>query len=227
MTASEGEATAAVRRRDELLLAGCFLCTGAGLVAHILFDLPIAVGLVLVLLVVATLWFGLGRGDQARPWDQVRRPVAVGVVAGVAATVVYDVTRVGLVTVTDAGVWPFEAFRHFGAGIVGAHRLVAWHATIGALFHAANGVGFAVAYVVAVGRRSVGWAVVWALLLEAATLTLYPRWLGVDPYGEFLQMSVVGHVAYGVTLGVVSRALLVHTAQCRDAKVGEARATRK
>jgi len=38
-------------------------------------------------------------------------------------------------------------------------------------------------------------------------LGLYPGWLHIKAYGEFAQMSMVGHVVYGSVLGVLARRL--------------------
>jgi hypothetical protein len=36
--------------------------------------------------------------------------------------------------------------------------------------------------------------------------TLYPSWLRIQQFGEFLQVSALGHVVYGSVLGLVAAA---------------------
>jgi hypothetical protein len=47
--------------------------------------------------------------------------------------------------------------------------------------------------------------VLFGLALEAVMLGLYPAWLQIPNMREFASMSVVGHVAYGGTLGFLAR----------------------
>ena len=47
--------------------------------------------------------------------------------------------------------------------------------------------------------------VLWALGLEAAMALLYPSFLIIKQYGEFLTMSVLGHVCYGLVIGAWAR----------------------
>ena len=67
-----------------------------------------------------------------------------------------------------------------------------------------NGLGFAVGYTVVVPRPRLWSAVTWALVLELFTILLYPNWLGVTAVQELFSMSMIGHLGYGVTLGVMA-----------------------
>jgi hypothetical protein len=56
------------------------------------------------------------------------------------------------------------------------------------------------------GGRHWAYGVGWALLLELAMLTVYPIWLGLQAVlAEFTAVLVVGHLAYGSTLGWFSQ----------------------
>jgi len=135
------------------------------------------------------------------------RRVRIGLVAGVAATIAYDVVRWVLVVATPWSVDPFVAFPLFGRLLIGADAPgpAVWLA--GTLFHAANGLGFAVGYALVIRRPGLVTAVVWALVLEAFTILLYPDWLGTPAIGELFSVSVLGHLAYGLTLGLVAMTL--------------------
>jgi hypothetical protein len=41
-------------------------------------------------------------------------------------------------------------------------------------------------------------------VLEAFTVALYPPWLGLTAVAEFVSVSLLGHLAYGTTLGLVT-----------------------
>lgn len=47
-------------------------------------------------------------------------------------------------------------------------------------------------------------AVAWAMVLELFTILLYPDWLGVPAIGELVSVSLLGHLAYGLALGLVA-----------------------
>ena len=44
-----------------------------------------------------------------------------------------------------------------------------------------------------------------ALFLEVFQLTLYPGWLDIGFYAEFVQISAISHLVFGATLGMVVR----------------------
>ena len=47
--------------------------------------------------------------------------------------------------------------------------------------------------------------IAWGLFLEALQLTFYPGWLQLRSIGEFVQVSVFGHLIYGAVLGALTR----------------------
>jgi hypothetical protein len=132
------------------------------------------------------------------------RRVRAGLWAGILATVAYDLVRYAFVALLAMSTDPFVAFPLFGRLLVGdgAPEVALWIA--GVSFHLANGLGFAVGYTVVAPRPHVATAVLWALVLELFTIWLYPGWLGVRAVDELVSMSMVGHVVYGIVLGVVS-----------------------
>jgi hypothetical protein len=64
---------------------------------------------------------------------------------------------------------------------------------------------FAVAYTILFGTA--GWwaGILWALGLEALMLSIYPGWLHPKAFGEFVSVSMLGHVAYGAVIGSLGR----------------------
>jgi hypothetical protein len=136
-----------------------------------------------------------------------RRLVVVGLLAGVAATLVYDISRLGVHAVGGFDTHPFKAFPLFGAALAPSAS-PAGQLVVGTAFHAVNGLGFGLAYTLLCGRCGVGAAIAFGLALEAAMVALYPSWLQLDGLGEFLTMSVLGHLGYGATLGWSAQRLL-------------------
>jgi Family of unknown function (DUF6789) len=132
------------------------------------------------------------------------RRVRVGLLAGLAATAAYDAVRYLVVAATSWSVRPFQAFALFGQLLVGHDAPAGVQYLAGTGFHLLNGLGFAVGYAVVVRRPGVVSAIAWALVLEAFTIALYPSWLGLTAVGEFVSVSLLGHLAYGAALGQIT-----------------------
>lgn len=203
-----GQLTERRRQRRAALAGGAvFLASGAALVTHLVTGAPLALvlaGLVAVgsLTVARLVW---AEPDARQRW---MTRVGVGVAAGVVSTVAYDVSRWALVELGGMHLSPFKAFPLFGEALIGADAGSAPAQAAGIVFHLLNGIAFGVAYTVWFGHRGVWWGVAFALGLEAFMLALYPGWLDIRSIREFTQISVLGHVAYGVTLGWTARRLL-------------------
>jgi hypothetical protein len=179
---------------------------GIALVAWALARLPMPV-LVLILLVLGiALWIvGRYRLDPARR-AQLAMRVRIGITGGIAATIAYDLSRFGLVSLAHWSLDPWAAIPLFGELIIGHHHSTAALFAAGLTYHLClNGVGFATAYTVIVRRPHPATGVLWAFGLEAAMALLYPSFLIIKQYGEFLTMSVVGHLLYGLVIGGWSR----------------------
>ncbi len=205
MSESETSITGQQKIRTEPILAMAALASGAALVISIIFGAPL--GLMLALLLIAavvTVAFKWAKTDRnQRP--MLRAQMATGAVAGVVATIAYDLTRALLTELGQLQFYPFETFNIFGQLIIGetAPRLVAF--VVGTLYHLLNGVAFAVSYCFLLGGRHWTNGILWAFGLEAAMLTIYPGWLELDAVmQEFVTVSVLGHIAYGVVLGLIS-----------------------
>ena len=94
----------------------------------------------------------------------------------------------------------------FGELFIGTGHSEAATFAAGFLYHLSNGTFFGLAYTL-VFRRPQWWTgALWGIGLELSMVTLYPRWLAVQQMNEFLEVSALGHVVYGATLGLVAAA---------------------
>ena len=206
--------------RPWLLLALVPLVTGAALLVHILVDvaLPLGVGAAFAgaLALAAFTWRRMAPDMRSA----LRRRAFVGIAIGFVATLAYDLTRLVLVWTVGFQFNPFETIRVFGTLLVGAGQPPAVVVAAGALYHFANGIGFATALVLFVRRPKVRHGLAWAAMLEIIMVSLYPGWLNLAAVDELVSVSLVGHAAYGLTMGLLARRLVTHDALTRD---GQAR----
>lgn len=184
------------------------IATGAGLVTYILagVSLPLAIGAVAA--VGAGLWLAAMPRLSIAAKRNIRTRVGIGLCSGFLATVAYDLTRYGIVAVAGLTFRPFHVWSLFGAALIGERASEISKFVVGAGFHLANGLGFAIAYLLLVRRPSILTGLLWAGGLEFAMVLLYPRWLDLSRFGEFLTVSILGHAAYGCVLGLTARELL-------------------
>jgi hypothetical protein len=191
-------------RRYALLLRATglsVLFSGVALLTHILAQvslrLALAVAAIVPVAILATNWRTL------LPWQRalLAHRLKTGILAGLFATGAYDLTKFVLSQVESSPYNPFELIRIFGVLLLGAGAAVPAVYLAGAGFHVMNGVCFAVAYWLLFGRYGVKAAILWGLFLEMFQLTLYPGWLHIKFYKEFLQISAASHLAYGTALG--------------------------
>jgi len=190
--------------RSRALLLALPLATGAALIVHMVSDRSLVAALALTGgLALFAAGLAVRRLPPAALADAKHR-ARLGVIAGAAGLAAYDVSRVLLVAGTGLETKPFKALPLFGRGLLGseASDTAAWVA--GAGYHVANGIGFAVAYCLAVRKPSWRTGIAWGLLLEAVMIAFYPSWLQIEALKEFVTMSLFGHIAYGGTLGGVA-----------------------
>jgi len=198
------------------VMAMVSLGSGAALLATIISG----ISLQLSLLFAVGIWVALGALFRFRAGEEARRGAAraalAGAVAGIAATLLYDASRWAFSHLDPAPYNPFEALRLFGVLLTDSADDAgdAGVMTVGLLYHLLNGTAFSVAYALLLGRRQAGvaWAlatgVAWGVGLELFQLTIYPGWLEIRAYEEFVRVSFIGHVVYGTTVGLGSRHLL-------------------
>jgi len=185
-----------------------FLFSGAALVAHILSGVSLRLSLaftaLILLISLAVVWRRSGAVQRAR----MRQLVATGALAGVIATAVYDGSKFLLSRGTHTPYNPFEAIRAFGRLLAGPAAGDTAILTSGIGFHVLNGTCFGVAFCLLFRRRNLVTGIAWGMFLELFQLTLYPGWLDIRSYREFLQISVLSHIFYGSTLAYASNLIV-------------------
>ena len=197
------------RQDPDFKIAVAFLGSGVALVIAILCGTILAVTLPLCGMFVAIIFFRKYLRSTSVQRKEVQNRLRVGLFTGTLATVAYDVWRIGLVKSLGLSFAPLGALPHFGHLLIGAgaSEQAAWIA--GGIYHYLNGVTFSIAYCFALGGRNWKWGVAWAMGLELAMFMVYPGWLHLSGLmEEFTLISLTGHVAYGIVLGVVSERYL-------------------
>ena len=181
-----------------------FLFSGAALLMHILWEFPLPVGLAGAVVLAIGGFVSVWRRIDHSVRKQLITHLKIGVGAGIAATIVYDIAKWGLAAVEPSQFDPFGAVPTFGALLLGPSTPESWLVAAGIGYHVLNGVTFAVAYSILFGYRGVLAGIGWGVFLEAFQFTLYPGWLNITAfYAEFITVSFLSHVAYGATLGYV------------------------
>lgn len=194
--------------RVRLLLVVPALFSGIALLANLLLNwsLPLGLAATAALGILAVV-VAYRRADRVQQ-QVLRQIIAAGAPAGLLATVVYDATRTALSLADPSPYNPFEAVRAFGVLFTGGESALGWG--IGIAFHILNGTAFGVAWCLAFGHLAVRGlrlalitGVGWGLFLELFQISLYPGWLDIRAYSEFVTISAVGHLVYGGVLGLL------------------------
>lgn len=186
-----------------VLLVGAFggMSSGIALVVSILTEAPLWMSSTFVFVPGFLALAALGAVLRGRQQELYLSRVRSGAVAGLLGTAAYDVTRFVAETSGLASTNTFKAIPLFGAGLTNQSPHEPLAIVMGWAFHLCNGIGFALAYTLVAAGRPAYLGVLFALSLEMAMVLLYPQWLGITLTKEFLSVSVLGHVAYGVVLG--------------------------
>lgn len=190
------------------------LFSGAALLLTILELLPLPLALALTAggsaLLVTLVIRRLPGPERLRA----RRRAIAGAVAGAVAVVAYDIVKGVLGELDPSPYNPFETLRVFGELMLGTGVAAGLTYTVGLGVHVTNGVLFGLAYAMMLGRdgrlpisMAVASGIGWGIFLEAFQLVLYPQWLGIQLVYEFTYISLSGHLAYGLTLGLAARAV--------------------
>jgi hypothetical protein len=148
--------------------------------------------------------------------------ILIGILAGLAAAVAYDVFRLPFVFAKAwgiEGIVPhmdlFKVFPRFGAMFLNeaveqpTYRLLT--RVVGWTYHFSNGATFGVMFVAAVGqvgKKSWKWAVLMAVGLEAAMLaTPYTRAFGIPLTPRFVIVTLIAHLIFGIAMAAVGLGL--------------------
>jgi hypothetical protein len=188
-------------RRRTQVIGLSLLFGGVALVIYIVggvsLRLALGLGVLVPLAAFRLVWRRMGSDSRRRLVFQLR----VGFSAAIIATGAYDLTRFILSHWDSSPYNPFEVVRIFGMLLVGGSAGPTVVYTAGMAFHIMNGLCFGIAYWLLFGRYGVPAALVWGAFLEIFQLTLYPGWLNIRFYREFLQISATSHLVYGAVLG--------------------------
>ena len=197
-------------------LAIAFLATGAAVLLHILTRVSLRLGVAAALLVILAALLVVLRHADPVTQSHLRTRLRIGVFSGLVATATYDASRWALSQLDPSPYLPFEAIKAFGRLLAGvdASPLAVWLS--GFALHAMNGIAFGVAFAIVLGGRGILVGVAWGLFLEIFQVTLYPGWLNVAAYKEFVTISGLGHIVYGATLAWMVRALLNRSGPSRS-----------
>lgn len=194
---------------DRLLRGVVVAASAAGVGAFVLdaYDvvaMPFTISFVALPGLLVTLALAAWAGRVGK-WRFLRR-LYVGVVAGLMATFAYDAMRLVVATATPASFDPFRAHPNFGALMLGTSPETTAALLAGWAYHFWNGISFGVMYALVAGGARYRWAVAWALTLETATIVVYPTVFELQR-GDlgFVGVSVVGHLVYGIVLGILCR----------------------
>jgi hypothetical protein len=203
----------ALRRKHRVLLAALPLASGAGLVVYVLAGLSLPVAVATLAGLGSAVWGALLPRLRPQLRGDVRRRVAVGAVAGLVGTLGYDAARYGTVALSQFSFRPFHVFEVFGELFLGPAADQVTALAVGSLYHLTNGTCFGIAYLLVFRRPRPLTGMVWGAALELCMATLYPSWLRIQQWGEFLQVSATGHLVYGAVLGAVGARLLAASSQ--------------
>jgi hypothetical protein len=206
-------------RPTPLAVAGvASLANGAALLFFIIGRIPLPILLVFTWSMAVVALVAIGALGDPAVRARLRRYVAVGLVAGLAGTIAYDITKAILSQLDPSPFNPFEATRVFGTLLVGVDAQPTLIVVVGWAFHLVNGCTFAIAFACLFARgghlsvrRAVVSGMAWGVFLETFQLALYPGWLNIKFLDEFRQISFLSHLVYGATVGVLVRAGLRRT----------------
>jgi hypothetical protein len=206
MTLALDTAKPVPRYRPQPLLALAFLCSGAPLAFSVLtgvsFAITLSIGAVVAGVALASRW----SRAQPRTRALIKATLVTGLIGGVAATAAYDATRLLLVTLGHMRFYPFETFNRFGELLLGYNLPRSVTFSVGTGYHLLNGIAFATSYCFLLGGRTWLLGVVWALGLEVLMFTTYTNWLDLEEVmAEFVAVSLVGHLSYGATFGLIAQ----------------------
>ena len=140
-------------------------------------------------------------GTQTRQRRDVRDAIIVGAFAGLLATFAYDIARIPFLL---AGVRVFITHDAYGIWIAEAALSNRFTHALGWAYHFSNGISFGIIYALFMRGEHWGWAVLYALMLETINLlTPFSVVFGISRNWLAIGILYLGHLAFGVVLGVV------------------------
>lgn len=140
------------------------------------------------------------RGAEAR-YSPLREALAIGILAGLVATLAYDLARVPFLIF---GQRVFMTINTYGVWISDAVQSSRFTDLIGWSYHFSNGIAFGILYALFMRGRHWGWAVLYACLLETIALSSPFRTIfSLSGNWQAIGILYLGHVFYGIPLGLI------------------------
>ncbi|HEY1306800.1 MAG TPA: DUF6789 family protein [Vicinamibacterales bacterium] len=189
-----------------------FLASGAALTVHIMSGVSLRLAIVASISLVALVTGWIWRRASTEDRSQLNRRVRAGLIAGAVATASYDVAKFALSQLDPSPYNPFEAIRIFGGLLTQSSMPGVVLYGAGTVFHLLNGISFGIAFCLLFRQPGPLKGIAWGMFLEIFQLTLFPGWLDIRFYREFVQISALSHVVYGMVLGVSCRYGMKHRA---------------
>lgn len=167
--------------------------------------------------VLATIAFGV---LVARPrWPATFDAMVAGAIGGLVGSIGYDVFRVPFVY--GLGRQLLAPIDSYGVLLLGADASSPLTGFLGWSYHFTNGIGFGVAYALVARNRHPGWALLWAMVLESATIVSdFAPTYGLRTEDGFnvvpIALAYAAHVPYGLALGWATRDVRRTVGQARE-----------
>lgn len=206
MSERDQEKASARARAEQRLRWSAIVAASAGiaaLIVHVLGWLPMPFFLMVV--GVPSLLVLMALAAYARRIDAeiFLNGLWIGLWGGLVATLVYDGVRAVVERTAIYGYNWSVPILLFGNWISGQPTTSTTAKVVGWSYHYWNGMCFGIMYALAVGRVRWWWGVAYGIFLEACMLGLFPMFLRVTEKWAFVAISMIGHIAYGVVLGLV------------------------
>lgn len=136
-----------------------------------------------------------------------RRPLhhafVAGTVGGVVGTIGYDVVRLPFLAGGLRLLAPIDSYGVLMLDAVGSSGRTG---TAGWVFHAANGICFGIAYALVAAGRSWRWALLWAMVLETATVVSpFASLYGLRQKPELIVIAYLAHIPFGFAVGKLAQ----------------------
>jgi hypothetical protein len=127
-----------------------------------------------------------------------------GLIGGLLGTIGYDVFRIPFAAL---GMRLFSPIESYGVLLLDASSSSGWTDLAGWAYHFSNGIALGIFYACVALDRHWGWAILWALILETATVvTPFADAYALRGKWGVITIAYAAHIPYGLGLGyVVSR----------------------
>jgi hypothetical protein len=213
---SADSATAHLSRGQRVLAWLLASTSGAAIIAYAFLGLPMTFTVFFVVLPTGLLLAGAvlaGRKLHHR-LHRLSILIVAGCRWGLIGTLAYDAIRPILKWIIGFSYNPYRAIPYFGFMMTGLPVSDPRAVALGWIYHFYNGISFAVMFAVLKPTGGMAPGVIWALLLQALMMMVYPAFLQIrlaDP--GFLISGIVGHAVWGLVVGMGIRRRFAHASR--------------